>query len=129
MAESSCVGSAPSGISRAIQAHPRKPPQSPSPTGGELVERLVARAQGAVGLDEVQPLRATDRAPLVAVQVGDQAVVQGVHGEPDAALGQLGQGVAHDPHVRGVVACAPDGLVGDQRSLPARSAIATHSSR
>ena len=28
MAESSCVGSAPSGISRAIQAHPRKPPQS-----------------------------------------------------------------------------------------------------
>ena len=59
--------------------------------GAELVERLVAWAQAAIGLDEVQPLRPTDRAPLVAVQVGDQAVVQCVRSEPDAALGQLGQ--------------------------------------
>lgn len=34
--------------------------------------------------------------------------------EPDAALGQLGQGIAHDLDVRGVVARTPDGLVGDQ---------------
>ena len=69
----------------------------------------MAGAQRAVGLNEVQPLRAADRAPLVAVQVGDQAVVQGVHGEPDAALRELGQRLAQDLDVRGLVPRAPDG--------------------
>src|SRR6476646_6755365 len=53
-------------------------------SGGELVERLVPRAEGAVRLDEVQPLRPADRTPLVTMQVSNQAVVQGVHDEPDA---------------------------------------------
>ena len=57
-----------------------------------------------------------------------QAVVHCVHSEPDAALGQLGQGIAHDLDVRGVVARTQTVSLAIS-SLPARSAIATHLSR
>jgi hypothetical protein len=56
--------------------------------GGEVVECFVSGPQGAVGFDEVQALRMADGPILVSVQVRDQTVMEGVHGEANAPLHQ-----------------------------------------
>ena len=55
--------------------------------------------QSAVGFDEVQALRMTDGPVLVPVQVRDQTVMEGVHGEANAPLRQFPQGVAQNGHM------------------------------
>ena len=52
----------------------------------EVIEDLVARSDGPVGFDEGHIACLGDGAILGAMPVGDQGVVEQVHGEADAAF-------------------------------------------
>src|SRR5215207_9464921 len=85
-----------------------------TPAGCELVERLVACTEPAIGLDEMEALRPPDRTVLVTVEVRHQAVMKGVHGESDFAPGQFAQRETHAVEVHRIVAGTPHSFAGQE---------------
>jgi hypothetical protein len=73
----------------------------------------VTGAKFSIGLDEVQALGWSDRPELVTVQVGSEAVVEGVYDVSDVPLLELAERVADLLDVVRVVARSPHGLVGN----------------